>query len=113
VELVKGNGYFYWDGKAFDVWESVYVKHFAHAPFDWWMKILEANLAKGFEEESGEEWWSRERLIENKIDAELKEIASAMENLAALHNSLQTYQSSNTSEYAGLIKVFAKEILEK
>lgn len=46
VELVKGDGYFYWEGKAFDMWPSECVAHFSHMSWDRWVGVLEHNLTE-------------------------------------------------------------------
>jgi len=41
IELVKGEGYFYFIGKdGFDQVESIYCCHLNHAPYKWWSETV-------------------------------------------------------------------------
>ncbi len=44
IELVKADGYFYWDGDAFDKWPSEMVAHFNHLSYDKWLAVFDANI---------------------------------------------------------------------
>ncbi len=43
IELIKADGYFYWDGPAFDVWPSEYVCHFNHLSCEQWLAVVDRN----------------------------------------------------------------------